>query len=455
MKPIVIVGAVAAGMSAASQIKRSLPEREVIVFGKEKYISYGACGMPFYISGEIKDFNRLIVLKPEKAVTERKINLKIEHEVLSIDRKNKKVKVKNLQDGSSFEQEYEKLVLATGSRAIIPPLPGIELRGIFPLKELDDSIQINSFIDAEKPKKAVIIGGGFIGVEAAESFRKRNMEVTLIEAAPRILAILDEDFSTLVQEEMIRNEVKVLTNQKAVRFEGERKVKKVILENGEVIEADLVLLSIGVLPNSKIAEEAGLSLGDRKAVFVNEFLQTSDPDIFAGGDCATVYHTLFKKDLYIPLALGANRQGRMCGENITASLSEKPLKKFPGIIGSSMTKVFDFEIGKTGIGQVDIERNGISDMDSVSIKYVAKAGYYPERSKIWVKLYFEKDSQIIKGGQIVGQNGSVLRLDVITVAISQEMTLEEFYNLDLGYCPPFSPVWDPLLVAARAGMKEE
>lgn len=451
MKPIVVIGGVAAGMSAASQIKRQKTDQEVIVFEKGPYISYGACGMPFYVSGEIKDYNRLIVLKPEKAIQERKIDVRIKHEVLEIDRKNKRVLVKNLENQNTFYQDYEKLVIASGSQAFIPPLENKDLKNIFVLKTLEDGIRLNQFLETEKPQKGVIIGGGFIGVELAESFRKRGITTILVEAAPRVLGVLDASMSQLVLEELQKNKVEVFCSEKLIGFEGKDKVTAVVTENRK-IETDFVLLSIGVIPQSDLAKNAGLMLGDRNAILVNRFLQTSDPDIFAGGDCATVYHSLLEKDLYIPLALGANRQGRMCGENIGAALKNEPMQPFPGILGSAMTKVFDLEVGKTGIGEGEISRYGIKNIEVSEIQYFAKAGYYPERSKIWVKLFYDKETKIIKGGQIVGQSGSVLRLDVISVAIAQKMTLSQLYEIDMGYCPPFSPVWDPLLVAARNAM---
>lgn len=454
MKPVIVVGAVAAGMSAASQIKRQLPEREVMVFGREEYISYGACGMPFYVSGEIKDYNRLIVLKPEKAREERGINLKTGHEVIKINRDAKTVEVKNLQTGEVFTRDYERLVLATGARAMMPPLENVDLAGIFPLKELDDSIQINRYIEENKPKKAVVIGGGFIGVEVVESFRKRGMDVTLVEAASGVLSIMDTDMAERVSEEIRRNQVELYVNEKVTGFTGKEQVSGVKLESGKTLAADLVLMSIGVSPNTEIAAAAGLELGARKALKINEYMQTSDPHIYAAGDCALVYHQLLRDYQYVPLALGANRQGRMAGENIAAELSGKSLQKFPGILGTSMTKVFDFEVGKTGIGAREIEHYNLKNIESVEIKYVAKAGYYPERSKIWVKLYFEVDTEILVGGQIVGQNGSVLRLDILVTAIHARMRLSDIYNMDLGYCPPFSPVWDPILVAAKAGMRK-
>ncbi|HOJ50795.1 MAG TPA: FAD-dependent oxidoreductase [Spirochaetota bacterium] len=456
-KPIVIIGGVAAGMSAASQLKRQLPDRNVIVIERGDYISYGACGMPFYVSGEIKDYNKLIVLKPEKAESERGINLKLRHEALYIDPKEKIVGVKNLENKEDFAISYDKLVIATGSSAIVPDIDGIDANGVFVLKELIDGIKINNYIEEKKPKKSIIIGGGFIGVEVAESFVKRGMDVTILEAAPRILTVLDEDFSKIAEDSIVKNSVNIIKNAKIKKINKNREgyVSEVVLESGEKIETELVLVSIGVKPNSELAKNAGLELGERDAILVDRFLRTSDENIFAAGDCATVYHKLLDKDLYIPLALGANRQGRMCGENIAAIIKGEKVEEFPGIIGTSMTKTFDLEIAKTGIGENEIKKYNLKDIESTDIKYFAKAGYYPQRSKIWVKLYFNTKNKKIVGAQIIGNDGSALRIDTVVASIYMGATVDDLYSMDLGYCPPFSPVWDPLLVVARQALKKE
>lgn len=452
-KPVVIAGAVAAGMSAASVIKRNMPDLDVIVFGREEHISYGACGMPYFIGGEIESYNKLAVLTPQKAREKRGIDLRVLHEVTEIDRTNKQVTVKNLKTGDVFQQAYEKLVWATGARAIIPPIPGADLQGVLPLKELHHSVQLDAYMREKKPSRAVVIGGGYIGVEAAEAFRHRGLNVTVVEALPRILNIVDADISELAQQELERNEVKVLTGQKVVSIEGSDTVQQVTLENGQTVPADLVLMSIGVRPNTEVAETAGLELGDKKAVVVDRYLKTTDPDIYAAGDCAVAYHTVLDRSLHIPLALGANRQGRMAGENIVAELTDKPLNTFPGVLGSAMVKIFDGEAAKTGIGQIEIDRFGLKEVESVTIKSHTLAGYYPGADPLSVKLFYHAHSKRLLGGQLYGSGRSVLRINILATAIAAGMRLEDLYNLDLGYAPPFSPVWDPLLVAARKGMK--
>jgi NADPH-dependent 2,4-dienoyl-CoA reductase/sulfur reductase-like enzyme len=453
MRPIVVAGGVAAGMSAASVLKRNLPEQQVIVYGKEDHISYGACGMPYFIGGEIESYENLAVLSPEKAREKRGIDLHTRHEVTGIDRDEKTVTVKNLESGETFEQEYEKLLIATGARALVPPIPGAELEGVLPLKELEDSINLDAFLSRHEPQRAVIIGGGYIGVETAEAFRHRGIETTVVEALPRILNIVDEDMSELVTKELEANGVTVRTGAKVVRITGGDRVEAVELDGGETLQADVVLMSVGVRPNSEVAEAAGLELGEKKAILVDRYLKTTDPDIYAAGDCAVAYHTILERPVHVPLALPANRQGRMAGENIIAELAGEKLNTFPGVLGSAMVKVFDGEVAKTGIGQPEIDAYGLKEVESVSIKSHTLAGYYPGAGPLWITLYYHAYSKRLLGGQIYGSGRSVLRINIIATAISAGMRLEDVYNLDLGYAPPFSPVWDPILIAARKGMK--
>jgi NADPH-dependent 2,4-dienoyl-CoA reductase/sulfur reductase-like enzyme len=375
--------------------------------------------------------------------------------VTRINRENARVAVRDLLSGNIFEQEYRKLVIATGARAIVPDLPGIGLAGIFTMKEYQDGLDLRNFVEDAKPRRAVIIGGGYIGVEVSESFSRLGMEVTLVEALPRVMTILDEDMSELVAGEMTKNGVKILTGKKVVGFHGTESLQKVLLDDGSTLDADVALLSIGVTPNSSLAAEAGLELGERKAIRTDRHLKTNDPDIYAAGDCCTAYHRLLKQDVFIPLGLTANRQGRMCGENIAAELTGKGLNSFPGILGTAITKVFDLEIGKTGIGHSDIERYSLTGISSVAIKARNLPGYYPGSTDMWLNIYYEDDSKVIVGGQIIGKGGSAMRLDTLVAAITAMMTLDDLYSLDMAYAPPFSPVWDPLLIAAKAAMKQE
>ncbi len=409
--------------------------------------------MPYYVSGLIHKSDQLLALSPEEAINKRGIDLRTRHEVTRIDRPAKRVAVHDLETGNTFEQEYEKLILAIGARAIRPDMPGIDLPGIFTLKEFQDVLDLKGFMEHVKPTRSVIIGGGYIGIEVAEAFVSLGMDVTMVEALPRIMSIMDEDMSRLAEEEMAGNFIKIITARKVVGFRGSGRVRKVILDGGDSLDADCVIMSIGVVPNSDLAMKAGLELGERGAIKTDRFQKTSDQDIFAAGDCAASYHRVLKQDVFIPLGLTANRHGRMCGENLVAELAGEAMKPFPGIMGTAIAKVFDLEMGKTGIGQSDIDRYKPSGISSVAVKARNLPGYYPGSSDLWVKLYFHEASGVIMGGQVVGKGGVAMRLDTLVAAVSAGMTLEDLYGLDMAYAPPFAPVWDPLLVAAKAGMK--
>ncbi len=361
--------------------------------------------------------------------------------------------VRNLENGTYIEQEYGTLVLATGARAIVPDMAGMDLPGVFPLKEFQDGIDLKTFLENQKPGKAAIIGGGYIGVEVAEAFRRRGMEVTVVEALPRVMAVMDDDMSLLVDVELRKNGVGVVTGRRVVGLEGDTQVRSVRLDDGTSVDADCVLVSIGVAPNSDIAAKAGLELGPRGAILVDRYQRTSDPDIFGAGDCCTVYHRLLCRDVFIPLGLTANRQGRMCGENIVSQTRGEKLKPFPGVVGTAVTKIFGLEIARTGIGATEIDRYRLGHISSVTIRAKTLPAYFPGTSDITVKLFFEDDSRVIVGGQIVGGQGSALRINTVVAAATSGMRLDELYSLDTAYAPPLSPVWDPLLIAARSGMK--
>jgi len=314
---------------------------------------------------------------------------------------------------------------------------------------------VKNYIEEQKPSKVVVLGGGYIGIESAEAFRNLGMEVTVVEALPRVLTLLDEDFSALAAEELEKKGVRVITERKITAFQENGAIKTVELDDGTRLEADMALVSAGVVPNSSLAEEAGLELGEKKAILVNDYLKTSDPDIYAAGDCATVYNKVLDNYVFIPLALGANRQGRMSGENIAAELSGNLPSKFPGILGTAISRVFDLEFAKTGIGAVEVERYGLENIASASVKAKNLAGYFGAASPMHLKLYYDRDTKVIKGGQIIGGKPSAKRIDSIAVAVAAGMTLEEVYNLDLAYAPPFSPVWDPMLLAARRAMMQD
>jgi len=361
--------------------------------------------------------------------------------------------VKNLRTSRFEEEEYGVLVLATGARAVMPPLDGIDLPGVFPLKEFKDGVDLKTFLDNQKPRKAVIMGGGYIGVEVAESFRRLGMDVAIVEAAPRLMTVMDAEMSPFVEKALGAGGVEVVTGRKVAALEGDTQVRAVRLDDGSAIEAGCVLVSVGVAPNSELAQKAGLELGERGAIRVDRYQRTSNPDIFAAGDCCTVFHRALCRDVYIPLGLTANRQGRICGENVAAVLKGGMFVPFPGVVGTAVTRVFDLEVAKTGIGSVEIERYDLRHVSSSAISARTLPGYFPGSSEIRVKLFFEHDTGVVVGGQIVGGPGSALRINTVVAAITSRMRLDELYTLDTAYAPPISPVWDPVVVAARSAMK--
>jgi CoA-dependent NAD(P)H sulfur oxidoreductase len=410
--------------------------------------------MPYYVSGQIQQNEDLIALLPEDAIHKRNIDVRTRHEAITIDRAQKTVTVLDHAADRQFEQTYEKLIIATGAKPIIPPLEGIRLEGVFPLKEFQDGINLKGFIEQYQPRCGVIIGGGYIGVEMAEAFRRVGMEVWVVEAQSRIMAIMDADMASLVTEELQSHGVEIITGRKVIGLDGQDRVRSVRLDDDRQLDADCVLLSIGVMPQYELAEKAGLRLGPAKAILVDHYLRTSDPDIYAAGDCSAVYHRILREPLFIPLGLTANRQGRMCGENIVAELSGQRPRPFPGIIGTAVTKVFNLEMAKTGIGSSEIERYGLGHIRAAKIKGRNLPHFFPGSTDVWVKLFYEDHTGVIVGGQIVGGTGAALRIDVIAAAVTQAMRLDELYDLDMAYAPPISPVWDPLLLAARTAMND-
>ncbi len=394
-----------------------------------------------------------MALHPEDAVHKRGIDVRTLHEVVSIDRGSRLVTVKDLRTGRFAEEEYGVLVISTGARPVVPEIEGMDLPGVFFLKAFQDGIDLKAFIANQKPKNAVIMGGGYIGVEMAESFAKTGMDVTVVEAAGRVMPVMDPEMSALVEDALLKGGVKVITGRKVTALEGDVAVRSVVLDGGGALDAKCVLVSVGVAPNSGIAAKAGLALGPRDAVLVDRYQRTSDPDIFAAGDCCTVYHRALCKDVYIPLGLTANRQGRICGENVAALLKGGMFRPFPGVVGTAVTRVFDLEVARTGIGTAEIERYGLRHVGSTVIKARTLPGYFPGSSDIVVKLFFENETGVLVGGQIAGGPGSALRINVIAAAVTMRMRVDELYTLDTAYAPPISPVWDPLLIAARSAMK--
>ena len=451
---IVVIGANAAGMSAASQARRVNPDLQVIVLEKSPYISYGECGMPYYIGGVIDSGKKLFVLSVEAAREKRGIDVRINNEVTKIDVDKKELTVIDRNSGGGeYRQPYDRLVIATGARSVRLGLPGSELDNIFHLKFFQDAERIIDFLDTAKPKRAVVIGAGYIGLEMTENLRHRGIDVTVVEMLPTVMGATEPDVHEVILEELNRNGVRVMLETRVEGYRGNNgKVSTVITDKGE-IEADFVLESVGIVPETTLAEEAGIKLGEKRGIVVDDYMRTNIQDVFSAGDCAEIKHIVSGRYVYIPLALNANRGGRYAGNNaaIGGSTFEsnvpKGYMKFPGTLGSAIAKIFEVEVGKVGLSSIDAKKIGY-DFVTSTVKSKTKAGYWPEHPDITVTLVADRKTRRLLGAQLAGGSGTALRIDTVAAALFNHMTVDEVKEMDLAYAPPFSPSWDPILIAA-------
>lgn len=462
MNPYIIIGGDAAGMSAASKLKRELPDAEVIVLERSPHISYSACGMPYWIGGTIDSDRKLMILTPDRVRERRNIDVRIGHEVTAIDPAAKTITVNRLETDTIETLTYENLVIATGASAVRPPLPGIDLPGVFTLRSLGDGQRIYAYMADYPPRRALIIGGGYIGVEMAEGLRERGIEVTLVEMLPQILPNFDSDMVEPVAAHVAEQGVDIRTEQRVETIHQTETGLAITLDNNDTIEADLVLVSVGVRPNSELAKAAGLKCGKTGAIWVDAEMRTSDPHIYAAGDCVEHYHMILGENAWIPLATSANKGGRIAGDNIAATATGGPLSQFPGIAGTAVVKVFDYTMSVTGVTEAQARRSNKWGKDGAGIGTATvsaweKAGYWPGAEKILVKLVYETATGRILGGQLAGKAGVNKRIDIIATALSTGMTVGTLGMLDLSYAPPYSPTYDPVQVCANVaarGVKE-
>jgi NADPH-dependent 2,4-dienoyl-CoA reductase/sulfur reductase-like enzyme len=440
---LVVIGGVAAGMSAASRARRLNPKIEIMVFEKSGFVSYGSCGLPYFVSDVIKAPENLVVYDAKFFKEKRNIYVYLHHEVLKIFPAKRSALVKDLEKDKEFEVGYDKLVIATGARAVKPNIKGIDLNGIFTIRFLEDGIAIKNFIRENSPKKALIIGAGYIGMEMAESLVSLGIDVTIVEVMPNILGSMDDEINEVVEAELQKNGVKLLKSTSVVEFVGDGFVRKAILNNGSSLDVDLVIVGAGIKPNSEIARNAGIEIGRSGAIAVNQRMETNIPGVFATGDCAEAFHLVLGRPVYIPLGTTANKQGKVAGENAVGGNAI-----FKGIVGTAVFKVFELEVARTGISEKQAKAEGI-DYVSTVIEHGSRAHYYPGGSKIRVKLIAERKTGRLLGAEMVGRDGVAKRIDVFATALHARMSIGEIAGLDLSYAPPFAPVWDPILIAAN------
>ena len=437
---IIIIGGVAGGATTAARIRRVDETAEIILLEKGKYISYANCGLPYYIGGVIEEREKLFVQTPEAFSTRFRVDVRTENEVVFIDRKKKTVTVRQSSE-DTYEESYDKLLISTGASPVRPPLPGIDLPGIFTLRNVTDTDRIKEYINSHSPRKAVVVGAGFIGLEMAENLHAQGAKVSIVEMGNQVMAPIDFSMASLVHQHLMDKGVNLYLEQAVASFEREGKGVKVTFKNGQSISADIVILSIGVRPETSLARAAELTIGPAGGIAVNNYLQTSDEAIYAIGDAIEYRHPITGKPWLNYLAGPANRQGRIVADNILGA-------KIPyeGSIGTSIAKVFDMTVASTGLPGKRLRLEGIDYMSS-TIHPASHAGYYPDAMPMSIKITFDKQTGRLYGGQIVGYDGVDKRIDELALVIKHQGTVYDLMKVEQAYAPPFSSAKDPVAIA--------
>ncbi len=438
---VVIVGGVAGGATAAARIRRLDEQAQILIFEKSGFISYANCGLPYYIGGVIEDKAELTLQTPASFWSRFRIEVKTGHEVMEVLPEEKAVLVKNLMTGEEWKESYDKLILSPGAKPTRPGLPGIDSEKIFTLRTVEDTFRIHEYVEQMKPKSAVLVGGGYIGVETAENLREKGLEVTIVQRPKQLMNTLDYDMASFVHSEVRRHGITLKLGSSVTGFSEENGQITTLLAGEEGISADMVLLAIGVTPDSHLARQAGLELGIKGSIVVNDRMETSDPDIYAVGDAVQVKHFVTGQDAVIALAGPANKQGRIAADNICGGDSH-----YLGSQGSSIIKIFDLTAAGTGLTEKAAAAAGIN-YDSVVLSPSSHAGYYPGAKVMTMKVVYEKGSLRLLGAQIVGTEGVDKRIDVLATAIHAGIRADKLKDLDLAYAPPFSSAKDPVNMA--------
>ena len=438
---VVIVGGVAGGATAAARIRRLDEQAEIVVFERSGYISYANCGLPYYIGDVITDPEELTLQTPESFFSRFRVDMKVRHEVTAIHPERKTVSVKNLETDEVFEESYDKLILSPGAKPTQPRLPGVGIDKLFTLRTVEDTFRIKEYINQNHPKSAVLAGGGFIGLELAENLRELGMDVTIVQRPKQLMNPFDADMASMIHGEMRKHGVKMALGYTVEGFEERNGGVDVLLKDNAPLHADMVVLAIGVTPDTALAREAGLELGIKGSIVVNDRMETSVPDIYAAGDAVQVKHYVTGEDALISLAGPANKQGRIIADNICGGDS-----RYLGSQGSSVIKVFDMTAATTGINETNARKAGL-DVDTVILSPMSHAGYYPGGKVMTMKVVFEKGTYRLLGAQIVGYDGVDKRIDVLATAIHAGLKATQLKDLDLAYAPPYSSAKDPVNMA--------
>ncbi|WP_276256147.1 FAD-dependent oxidoreductase [Halomontanus rarus] len=436
----VVVGGDAAGMSAASKAKREDPEREVIVFERGEWVSYAACGMPYYVEGAVDDLDDLVAVTPEEFREERDVDLRTGAEVVDIDLERETVTVET--DDETDEQPYDDLLVATGASAIEPPFEGLGLEGVFTIHDMDEADAIEDYVTERDLETAAVVGGGYVGIEMAEALAARGIDVHLYEMLPHVLQPFGEAVAEVVEEHLREQGVDLHLETAVSGFVGDERIDAVELED-ETVSADVAIVGVGVRPNVELADESGIELGPTGAIATDDYGRTNDENVYAAGDCAEARHVVTGEPDHVPLALTANRAGRAIGQTVTGDPTP-----VGDTAGTAIVKAFDLGAARTGILDEARAREAGFDPVSVTISASTRAHYYPGGEELTVTLLADRATGTLLGGSVVGREGAK-RIDTVAMALSGGMTVTDLQNADLAYAPPFSPVWDPVLTAAK------
>jgi NADPH-dependent 2,4-dienoyl-CoA reductase/sulfur reductase-like enzyme len=439
---IIIIGGVAAGTKAAAKAHRVDPNHEIIIYQDEAEVSYSACGLPYVISGVIDDGRKIVIRQPEDFAKEG-IKVYTRYRVTSIDNAKQRLRVKNLESNSEDLVDYDRLILATGACPIVPNIEGISLEGVLTLRNISDLGRFKTLLTTRQPKKAVIIGAGYIGLELAESFHELNIKTTIIEKATRILPKFDTEMVQSVHDHLLENQVELILGDGLAKLHGENgRVIAVETESGKMIPADLVVIAIGVKPNVELAKAAGIELGKTGAIAVDSRMETRTPGIFAAGDCCETVNRITGKPIWMPLGDIANLQGRVAGENVAGGNAH-----FPGVFGTAIFKIFKLTVAITGLSEQAAQESGFEPV-SIVMTGTDRARYYPGRQEYTLKLMADRQDGRLLGAQVVGSGNVDKMIDIAATALLGKLTCADMENADLAYSPPFSPVLSTIIVAA-------
>lgn len=439
---VLVIGGVAAGTKTAAKLKRENRDFNVTLITKGENISYAGCGLPYYVGGVIEDKSDLIVNTPKSFSELTQVEVKTSVEALEIDRDKKIVKAFDIQNKEEIIFNYDKLVIATGADPIKPPIEGIDLEGVYYMRTPDDAIAVREVVETNNVKRAVVVGGGFIGLEVAENLHEMGVKTTLVEAMDHIMPGFDDEVSSYVENELIENGIMVLTGERLTSIEGDEKVSKVRTDK-RAMKADMIVMSVGIRANSNIAETCGLELEANKTIKVNEYMQTNDENIYAVGDCVTVKNILSGKPAWSPMGSSANKEGRCLAKTLAGKKTE-----FNGVLGTGIVKLLNLNVARTGLTEKEALNLGYN-VESVLVPIDDKAHYYPDSKMIIIKLISDKDNKKVLGAQVFGEGNVDKHIDVISTAITFNATINDLQNLDLAYAPPFSTAIHPVGHAAN------